>query len=157
MSNLGQSNAGAILGLTLAMATSAALLVPSVAYGDMAVCDLSTLKGQYLVNGTGRLFPPAFGVTEVSVSTVAGYSTYNGDGTGEDHVTFTINGINRHVPSPQPFTYTLNPDCTGTYSVQNGPHFDIFVAVDGSQLSTINTDPGVSFSEGPSHRVGFDR
>jgi hypothetical protein len=142
MSNLGQSKAGAILGLTLAMATSAALLVPSAAYGDMVVCDLSTLKGQYLVYGAGKLFPPAFGVIEVSVSTAAGYSTYNGDGTGEDHVTFVVNGVNTNVPSPQQFTYTLNPDCTGTRTVlHGGPQFNLFVASNGEALTEVATAP----------------
>ena len=29
-------------------------------------CTLATLNGQYLFNGTGTLFPPAFGVTSAS-------------------------------------------------------------------------------------------
>ena len=57
----------------------------------------------------------------------------NGDGTGSDFVTFSLNGIDQHVPSPVAITYTLNPDCTGTYSVSSASlDFDIFVAVDGS-------------------------
>ena len=142
MSNLGQSKARAILGLTLAIGTSAALLVPTVAYGDMAVCDLSTLKGQYLSYSNGTVFPTAFGVTAVSVSASAGYSLYNGDGTGEDHVTLTIDGVNKNVPSPQQFTYTLNPDCTGTKTVlHGGPQFDLFVASDGEALTQVATAP----------------
>jgi hypothetical protein len=132
--------------------TVALLSVPSGFAGiddDKVECDLNTLKGQYLVAATGMVFPPAFGVTVPSVSAAAGYSTYNGDGTGEDHVTFTVNGIDLHVPSPQPFTYTLNPDCTGTRTVnpsapQPGPHFDIFVASNGEGLTEIATDPGFS-------------
>jgi len=119
-------------------------------------CTLATLKGQYLFSGSGTLFPPAFGVTSQSRAASAGYHIFNGDGTGTDFVTFTVNGINQHVPSPVPITYTLNSDCTGTYSVQNGPNFDIFVAVDGSGLSNIDTDQGVSFSETNS-RVGPSR
>jgi len=122
-----------------------------------AKCTLATLNGQYLFAGSGTLFPPAFGVTAQSTAASDGYHVFNGDGTGMDFVTFSVNGIDLHVPSPVPITYTLNPDCAGTYSVQNGPNFDIFVAVDGSALSTINTDPGVSFSEGPNQRVGFGR
>jgi hypothetical protein len=61
------------------------------------------------------------------------------------------------VPPPVPITYTLKPDCTGTYSVQNGPNFDILVGVDGSALSVIDTDTGVSLLEGPNQRVGFGR
>jgi hypothetical protein len=122
-----------------------------------AKCTLATLKGQYLFAGSGTLFPPAFGVTAPSVDNSAGYHIFNGDGTGTDFVTGTVNGVDKHVPSPVPITYTLKPDCTGTYSVQNGPNFDIFVAVNGSQLSVIGTDPGVALSEGPNFRVELSR
>ena len=95
-------------------------------------CTLATLNGQYMFGGPGMLFPPAFGVTAPSSAASAGFHIFNGDGTGTDFVTFSVNGIDQHVPSPVPITYTLKSDCTGTYSVQNGPTFDIFVAVDGS-------------------------
>ena len=111
-------------------------------------CDLSTLKGMYLgaAAGSGMLFPPAFGVTTPMVTTAAGYSIYNGDGTGEDHITFTVDGIKVPVPPVQPFVYTLNPDCSGTKATnpsapQPGPRFDIYVAPDGSALTGIITDP----------------
>src|SRR5262245_9011919 len=97
---LGMIGLGAVLAV--------ALLAVSSAFADdgddgTIQCDLSTLRGQYLGAASGMVFPPAFGVTAPAVSAAAAYSTYNGDGTGEDHVTFTLNGINRHVPSPQPF------------------------------------------------------
>jgi hypothetical protein len=116
---------------------------------DHAVkCSLATLRGQYLVAATGTLFPPAFGVTEPSTSEAAGYSIYNGDGTGTDYVTFTINGINANVTSPTPTTYTLNADCTGTKTVlPDGPHFNTYVAFDGSGLTAIATDTGFAVSE----------
>jgi hypothetical protein len=94
------------------------------------------------------LFPPAFGVTEPSTSEAAGYSLYNGDGTGTDYVTFTINGINTGVSSPTPTTYTLKSDCTGSKTVlPDGPHFNIAVAFDGSGLTAIATDTGFAVSE----------
>jgi hypothetical protein len=117
-------------------------------------CTLATLNGQYMFGGPGRLFPPAFKVTAPSAAASAGFHIFNGDGTGTDFVTFSVNGIDQHVPSPVPITYTLKSDCTGTYSVQNGPTFDIFVAVDGSALSVIDTDPGVSDAQGLNPRVG---
>jgi hypothetical protein len=120
-------------------------------------CTLATLNGQYLFSGSVTLFPPAFGVTSVSIGNSAGFHIFNGDGTGTDFVTFSVNGIDQHVPSPVATTYTLNPDCTGTLSVKNGPNLDIFVAVDGSELASINTDPGVASAEGPSPRVRFNR
>jgi hypothetical protein len=110
-------------------------------------CTLATLDGQYLFGGTATLFPPAFGVKKQSISTSAGFHIFNGDGTGTDFVTFSVNGIVQHVPSPTATTYTLNSDCTGTFSVKNGPNFDIFVAVDGSAFSIVGTDQGLASSE----------
>lgn len=117
-------------------------------------CTLSTLHGQYMFAGSGTLFPPAFNVPTPSTGNSAGFHIFNGDGTGTDFVTFSVNGIDQHVPSPVAITYTLNRDCTGTYSVQNGPNFDIFVAADGSSLTLIDTDQGVAISQGPQPRVG---
>jgi hypothetical protein len=91
------------------------------------------------------------------VSAAAGYSTYNGDGTGTDWVTFTIDGTVAvgAVPTPTPTTYTLNSDCTGTKTVMDGPHFNIFVAIDGSGLTAVVTDQGFAASESD-RRVGPD-
>jgi hypothetical protein len=117
-------------------------------------CSLKTLKGRYLFAGSGAAFPQAFGVTEVSVSNAAGFHIFNGDGTGQDYVTFTINGVDQNVPSPAPLTYTLNTDCTGTYTVQKGPSFDIFVSPNGDEMTSIATEPaGNAASFTPSRRV----
>jgi hypothetical protein len=67
-------------------------------------CTLATLNGQYPFAGSGTLFPPAFGVTAPSVAASAGYHIFNGDGTGTDFVTFTVNGVNQSVPSPVAIT-----------------------------------------------------
>jgi hypothetical protein len=138
-----------------ALVGAAPLAVEQGYAGDKnSKCTLATLNGQYLFTTSGTLFPPAFGVKTKSTATSAGYHIFNGDGTGTDYVTFSVNGIDQQVPSPVATTYTINDDCTGTYSVQKGPSFDIFVAVDGSALSVIDTGQGVSISEGPDMRVG---
>lgn len=109
-------------------------------------CSIETLNGQYLANASGSVFPPAFGVTKPMVSSVAAYSLYFGDGTGRDYVTQTLDGVKVPVASPVDTTYTLNKDCTGTKTVLNGPQFDIYVAVNGSELTTVATSapPGQS-------------
>ena len=113
-----------------------------------AKCTLATLNGQHLFASSGTLFPGAFGglIKVESIGNAAGYHIFNGDGTGTDFVTFTVNGVDQNVPSPVSTTYTLNPNCTGTLSLLKGPNFDIFVAIDGSELSTINRDPGAAGS-----------
>ena len=124
-------------------------------------CNKATLKGRYLFGGgSATLFPPAFGVKEVSVGSAAGYHIFNGDGTGMDFVTFTVNGVDQNVPSPNHLTYTLNSDCTGTYTVlgppggPEGPSFAIFVSPNGDEMTSINTEPeGTASSYTPSRRV----
>jgi hypothetical protein len=122
-------------------------------------CTLATLKGRYLFGGSGTLFPPAFGVTETSVDSAAGFHIFDGKGKGHDYVTFTINGIDQNVPSPNDLIYTLNPDCTGTYTVLGGPpnftpKFDIFVSPNGDEMTSIATGPpGNAGLDTPSRRV----
>jgi hypothetical protein len=119
-------------------------------------CTLATLKGRYLFASTGTGFPPAFGLTEKAIGAAAGFHIFNGNGTGKDYVTFTINGIDQNVPSPVPITYTLKTDCTGTYALVGGgpgPTFDIFVSPNGDEMAAINTDPGNASSYTPSRRV----
>jgi hypothetical protein len=122
------------------------LIGPAYAGDTVKKCSLATLRGQYLSAATGTVFPPAFGVTEPGVSNSAAYVIFYGDGTGTDYVTFTINGENQNVTSPVSETYTLNPDCTGTRQVTNGPQFNIYVAFDGSEFATISTTPGFAVS-----------
>jgi hypothetical protein len=104
-------------------------------------CRLSTLKGRYLYTFSATLLPPAFGVTGPTASNAAGVQVFNGDGTGTDTVTFNLGGAIVLENMPNQFTYTLNADCTGTYTVANGPSFDIFVAPDGEQYASIATAP----------------
>jgi hypothetical protein len=145
-----------LMALGIGVLAGAGLLAADPAYPGVSKpgCTLATLNGQYLFAGSGTLFPPAFGVKTTSVANSAGYHIFNGDGTGTDTVTFTVNGINQNVPSPVAITYSLNADCTGTYAVHKGPTFNIYVAVDGSELTVIDTGKGTAFSEGPDWRVG---
>jgi hypothetical protein len=65
-------------------------------------CTLATLNEQYLFAGSGMLLPSA--VTSPLTTASAGFHIFNGDGTGSDFVTFSLNGIDQHVPSPVAIT-----------------------------------------------------
>ena len=115
-------------------------------------CTLATLKGRYLFGGIATLLPPA--TPQATLLAVAGYHIFNGDGTGTDVVTSTINGaiLNKHFVGP--ISYTVNPDCTGTYTVPSeGLTFDIFIAPRGEELIVIGTKPGFVLVQGPNRRV----
>jgi hypothetical protein len=117
-------------------------------------CTLNTLKGRYLFGGIATLLPPAFGMTEgQALLAVAGYHIFNGDGTGIDIVTTSINGELDRENFVTPIRYTVNPDCSGTYTVPSGPSFGLFIAPDGEELIVIGTDPGFVLVQGPNRRV----
>jgi hypothetical protein len=117
-------------------------------------CTLATLKGRYLFVGSGTLLPPAFGITKQALFASAGYHIFNGDGTGTDIVTFSIDGVVVEDKSTTPVSYTVNPDCSGTYTVPPpGPSFDIFIAPSGDELTVIGTDLGVVGFQAPQRRV----
>ena len=121
--------------------------------GPDSSVHLATLNGRYLFVGSGTLLPPAFGVTKRSLFASAGYHIFHGDGTGIDVVTFSLDGVVLENRSTTPVSYTVNPDCTGTYTVQDGPAFDIFIAPNGAELTVIETDPGVIGFQAPQRRV----
>jgi hypothetical protein len=126
---------------------SVGLLTAGQGYADendrATKCTLATLKGRYLFAGTSTTIPPAG--EEETLSASAGYHIFRGDGTGTDFVTLVVNGNIVPVSSPTPVMYTLNSDCTGTYTVlpsPPGPTADIFVSPNGEELALISTVPG---------------
>jgi hypothetical protein len=129
---------GAFLSLGLLTAEQA----HSGKQSGLTTCSLTTLKGLYMfaqsgyVTISGSLVPQG----------VTGKAVFNGNGTFNSLATISIGGT--IVPDDAaPGTYTLNSDCTGTVTVlMTAPtpdvHLDIFVAPDGDEIFTIQTDPG---------------
>jgi hypothetical protein len=124
---------------------------------DGPTCTLKTLKGRYLFGnvGTTLLAPDdPDPLAKQQLVAIAGFHTFNGDGTGTDMVTLTINGVLVRENFVTPITYTVNPDCSGTYTVPiAGVSFGIFIAPNGAELIVIGTTPGDVSVEGPSRRV----
>lgn len=109
------------------------------------VCTLATLQGRYLFAESGVLLPPAFGVAVPTQAADVGFHIFNGDGTGTDIVTVRIGSTVVLENLVSLLVYTVNPDCTGTITVSNGPSFDIFIAPDGSQFGSIATAPSGNY------------
>jgi hypothetical protein len=87
---------------------------------------------------------------------VTGKAIFHGNGSFDSLATISIGG-NIIQDDAAPGTYTVNSDCTGTVTVHmTSPvpdvHLDIFVARDGDQFFTIQTDAGNVLS-GTEHRV----
>ena len=104
-------------------------------------CTLKTLKGRYLFALHGTLLPPAFGVTEPTPSDAAGFVIFNGDGKGRHIVTFRLGGETVLENEVGLLSYTVNADCTGSFTVTNGPSFGLFIAPDGESFAEISTAP----------------
>src|SRR5215510_13870885 len=127
---------------------------------DTPTCTLATLQGRYLFGGISTVLPPA--VPQQSLLAVAGYHIFNGDGTGTDIVTASLNGVSvennvgdHPDRSEYNISYTVNPDCSGTYTVHTvppappGPSFGLYIAPTGAELIVIGTDPGFVLVQGP--------
>jgi hypothetical protein len=114
---------------------------------------LKTLTGRYRFAASGTLLPPAFGVTAPTPGADAGYHICNGDGTGTDTVTVRINGVTVLENQVFPLTYKVNADCTGSYTVPNGPSFDLFIAPNGEAIARIATAPPGHYVSSIARRV----
>ena len=125
------------------MSSTAAAQTKSGDNDSKPTCTLETLKGRYLFAWSGAVLPPASGVTEPTAAGSAGYHTFNGDGTGTDTVTVRIGTQITLEKVVAPITYTVKPDCTGSYTVNvpGGPSFDLFIAPNGEEIATFATAP----------------
>jgi hypothetical protein len=103
-------------------------------------CSNATLRGTFAFRATGSHFPP----TGASLLAVLFAQTFDGSGGLTSTGLQSDNGTILQVS--QTGTYTVNPDCTGTYTVLLSPlgftiHF-YFVIADGvNQLEAISMDP----------------
>jgi hypothetical protein len=122
-------------------------------------CSVATVKGRYLFATSGMIFPPA--VPQAVVFARAGYRIFNGDGTGTVVSTSSENGVIVAADNRSNLSYTVNKDCTGTYTLSGGdvspgapPAVEIFVAPNGEEMVVIETINGRSDDAHSSRRVG---
>src|SRR5438034_2536053 len=82
---------------------------------------------------------------------------FNGDGTTFNPFgTVNIGGTIIIDATGGVGTYTVNPDCTGTLSITNGPTFNIYVGPGAQKVWTLETSPspaGVGVSVGTATRL----
>jgi hypothetical protein len=124
----------AITGLALGMAPAAK--------ADDKGCSNATLQGTFAFTSTGFITaPPAFAGPVGEVGT----QTFDGRGGTTGAATLSQNG--NIVPVTLTGTYTVNPDCTGTFTVQVAPGgfpLNVFfvIADNGSEFHGIETATG---------------
>lgn len=150
-----------VVALALGLATVAGLALQATLLAnpnrESRGCSLSTLRGRFLFADGGTVLPPAFGVTAPTWGADAGFHIFNGDGTGVDIVTVRIGNTVVLENFVTPITYTVNADCTGTYSVPDGPTFGLFISPDGDEFAAIATGPAGNYPAGIHPQVSHRR
>ena len=126
--------------LAIAALTALGLVTAPMAKAESKGCSNATLKGTYAHTASGfELAPPAIAGPVAGVGT----DTFDGNGNVTTVATISLNG--NIVSAKATGTYTVNPDCTGTYTI---PATRItFVIIDGgNEIRGICIDPGVVLS-----------
>ena len=107
-------------------------------------CSNATLKGTFAEKDTGFIPnpPPA----NPSLFAGVNLDTFDGKGTITAIGFATVDG--NGAPQTEIGTYTVNPDCTGTYEVQISPggftaHAFFVIDDGGNEIQALCTDPGV--------------
>ncbi len=127
----------------IAAITALALGTAPTANADDTPCSNATLKGTFAEKDTGFIMnpPPA----PASLFAGVNLETFDGNGTVTATGFATVDG--NGAPQTETGTYTVNPDCTGTYTVQISPggftaHAFFVIDDGGDELQIIVTDPG---------------
>jgi len=129
---------------TIAAALTLALVIaPTVQASDKG-CSNFTLRGSYSQIGSGVITAPPD-----QAGPFANVGTLIFDGNGGLTGTAVVNGSS--ALATETGTYTVNSDCTGTYTVQIAPFgitSNAFFAIDtnGDELEIIVTDPGTAIT-----------
>jgi hypothetical protein len=125
---------------TIAAVTALALGLAPTAKADDKGCSKLTLKGTFAHAGAGFITaPPATAGPFAHVSA----QTFDGDGGTTATGIVSVNG--NIIPVTEKGTYTVNSDCTGTWTVQLSPvgitgHVFFVIYDTGNALQVIGTD-----------------
>jgi hypothetical protein len=134
---------------------TAALLATAIWLGLSGValanekCGVNTLRGLYVFSATGFIIPAA--PAPAQPKAIVEFIRFNGDGTIDGRAaTRSLNGVIGQFPdqSGPGGSYTVAPlatadrGCLGTITFAGGPHFDLFMPLDGHEIWMIQTDAG---------------
>jgi len=128
---------------TIAVITALTLSIAPTANAHDKGCSNATLKGTFAEKDTGFITNPS----PAPASLFAGVNLETFDGKGTITATGFASLDGNGAPQTETGTYTVNPDCTGTYEVQISPggftaHAFFVIDDGGNELQIIVTDPG---------------
>jgi hypothetical protein len=124
-------------------------------HADDHVCSVASLKGKYAFRrmGVNNLVGGSncTGFSDCGPIAQIGVSFYSGDGTrGLIRTTRSTSGeIRPWTDQPAPNgTYTVDPDCTGSFFDADGTHSNDIVVVDGGKrFFVLSEAPGTTVTE----------
>jgi hypothetical protein len=126
----------------IAAVTALALGMAPTAKADNKGCSNASLTGTFAYTLTETVIaPPSIAGPSAEVGT----QTFDGKGATTGSATLSANGAIFQFTFAG--TYTVNPDCTGTFTLQIasvGITQDVFFVIDdsGTEFRAIETDPG---------------
>lgn len=128
---------------TIAAIAAIALGIAPTANAHDKGCSNATLKGTFAEKDTGFVINPP--PTPASLFAGVNLDTFDGKGTITATGFATLDG--NGGPQTETGTYTVNPDCTGTYEVTISPggftaHASFVIDDGGKELQIIVTDAG---------------
>jgi hypothetical protein len=109
-------------------------------------CSKTTLSGSFGYSSTGTLLDSYVPAPYAGPFGEVGRQTF--DGRGNTSATATTSSNGNIAPVTVEGTYTVNPDCTGSMTLNVSPfdavvHADFVIDDDGAQLRAIGTDSGL--------------
>ena len=141
MSSLAVACAVVCLVATMTLGTSASARAAT----DGPACSASMLNGLYIWTFDGYT---RIGGNLLPKAVMQGLQ-FNGDGTTFNPFgTVNIGGTTIVDATGGVGMYTVNPDCTGTLSIVNGPSFNIYVGPGAKQVWTTQTNVGAGNGTG---------
>jgi hypothetical protein len=129
--------------LTIVIGLGCMLTVLAIGDIEAGQCTLKSVNGAFGGTFTGVLTAGPFAGPFAAVSRIVcdGHGSCHGEGTQ------SLNGTILPFVD-QEATYTVNPDCTGTITVDLGQgqiiHFFFIIVDNGRELRSIQTDPGAT-------------
>jgi len=129
--------------LTIAAITALGLGIAPTAEAQNKGCSNTTLQGTFAYTSTGSITAPpelAGPIAEVGTQTF--------DGNGGTAATATLSSNGTMLPLTITGTYSVNPDCTGTFTLQVVSPFqatiDVFFVIDnaGDEFQAMETNQG---------------
>jgi hypothetical protein len=107
----------------------------------LEACSAATLNGTYALTFSGFTTrgPVPAAINNFTPVVGGGLVTFDGDGNLSASETVSVGGLVNPVNTAG--TYTVNSDCTGTFTNPHA-HLNLVLLRKGREIQAVNTDPG---------------